>query len=156
MIDRIRELFKVSQILEQKLGRKPLAKEIAEKMAIDPVKVQWMMRISWLPLSLESPVGGDDETELVMFVKDEVTPSPMDATYKSMLRSKIDEILDTLDPREAQVLRLRFGLDSGRIYTLEEVGEKFGLTRERIRQIEGKALRRLRHPHKARELKDFI
>jgi RNA polymerase primary sigma factor len=156
MIDRIRELFKVSQILEQKLGRKPLAKEIAKKMAIDPVKVQWMMRISWLPLSLESPVGGDDETELVMFVKDEVTPSPMDVTYKSMLRSKIDEILDTLDPREAQVLRLRFGLDGGRIYTLEEVGEKFGLTRERIRQIEGKALRRLRHPHMARELKDFI
>ncbi len=155
MIDRIRELYKVSQILEQKLGRKPLAKEIAEKMEIDPARVQWMMRISWLPLSLERPVGEEEESELVMFVKDEETPSPMDATFNAMLRSKIDEILNTLEPREARVLRLRFGLDGGRIYTLEEVGEKFGLTRERIRQIEGKALRRLRHPHKARELKDF-
>jgi len=156
MIDRIRELFKISQLLEQELGRKPLAQEIAEKMDIGVSKVQWMMRISWLPLSLERPVGKEEETELVMFVKDEVTPSPMDVTYKSMLRSKIDEILNTMDPREARVLRLRFGLDGDRIYTLEEVGEKFGLTRERIRQIEGKALRHLRHPHKARELQDFI
>ena len=156
MIDRIRELYKVSQFLEQKLGRKPLAQEIAEVMEIEPSKVQWITRISWLPLSLERPVGEEEETELVMFVKDEVTPSPKDVTYKSMLRRKIDEILDTLDPREAEILRLRFGLDGDRIYTLEEVGAKFGLTRERIRQIEGKALRHLRHPHKARQLKGFI
>ena len=156
MIDQIRELYKVSQYLEQKLGRKPLAQEIAEVMEIEPTKVQWITRISWLPLSLERPVGEEEETALVMFVKDEVTPSPVDVTYKSMLRRKIDEILETLDPREAKILRLRFGLEGNRIYTLEEVGEKFGLTRERIRQIEGKALRHLRHPHKARQLRGFI
>lgn len=156
MIDRIRELYKVSHKLEQKLGRKPIVKEIAKEMNLDIRKVQWMMRVSWLPLSLETPVGDEEDSELGMFVEDEDTPSPMEATYKSMLRDKIDEVLNTLSPREARILRLRFGLESGRAYTLEEVGEKFGLTRERIRQIEGKALRQLRHPHKARQLKDFL
>ncbi len=156
MIDRIRELYKVSHSLEQKLGRKPFVQEIAGEMHLDVSKVQWMMRVSWLPLSLETPVGDEDDSELGMFVEDEETPSPMEATYKSMLRDKVDEVLNTLSPREARILRLRFGLDSGRPYTLEEVGEKFGLTRERIRQIEGKALRQLRHPHKARQLKDFL
>jgi RNA polymerase primary sigma factor len=156
MIDRIRELYKVSHSLEQKLGRKPFAKEIAEEMDVNIRKVQWMMRISWLPLSLESPVGDEEDSELGMFVEDDLTPSPMETTYNSMLRDKIDEVLNTLSPREARILRLRFGLDNGRAYTLEEVGEKFGLTRERIRQIEGKALRQLRHPHKARQLKDYL
>jgi len=156
MIDRIRELYKISHSLEQKLGRKPLAKEIAEEMDINVRKVQWMMRISWLPLSLETPVGDEEDSELGMFVEDDLTPSPMEVTYKSMLRDKIDEVLNTLSPREARILRLRFGLDNGRAYTLEEVGQKFGLTRERIRQIEGKALRQLRHPHKARQLKDYL
>lgn len=156
MIDRIRELYKVSHSLEQKLGRKPVVGEIAKEMDINVRKVQWMMRVSWIPLSLETPVGDEEDSELGMFVEDEDTPSPMEATYKSMLRDKIDEVLNTLSPREARILRLRFGLESGRAYTLEEVGEKFGLTRERIRQIEGKALRQLRHPHKARQLKDFL
>ena len=156
MIDRIRELYKVSHSLEQKLGRKPVVEEVAKEMNLDIRKVQWMMRVSWLPLSLETPVGDEEDSELGMFVEDEDTPSPMEATYKSMLRDKIDEVLNTLSPREARILRLRFGLESGRAYTLEEVGEKFGLTRERIRQIEGKALRQLRHPHKARQLKDFL
>jgi RNA polymerase primary sigma factor len=156
MIDRIRELYKVSHSLEQKLGRKPVVEEIAEEMELDVRKVQWMMRVSWIPISLETPVGDEEDSELGMFVEDEDTPSPMEATYKSMLRDKIDEVLNTLSPREARILRLRFGLESGRVYTLEEVGEKFGLTRERIRQIEGKALRQLRHPHKARQLKDFL
>lgn len=156
MIDRIRELYKVSHALEQKLGRKPVVEEIAKDMDLDVRKVQWMMRVSWIPLSLETPVGDEEDSELGMFVEDEDTPSPMEATYKSMLRDKIDEVLNTLSPREARILRLRFGLESGRAYTLEEVGEKFGLTRERIRQIEGKALRQLRHPHKARQLKDFL
>ncbi len=156
MIDRIRELYKVSHALEQKLGRKPFAKEIAAEMDVNVRKVQWMMRISWLPLSLESPVGDEEDSELGMFVEDDLTPSPMEVTYKSMLSDKIDEVLNTLSPREARILRLRFGLDSGRAYTLEEVGQKFGLTRERIRQIEGKALRQLRHPHKARQLKDYL
>jgi len=156
MIDRIREVYKVSHELEQALGRKPLAKEIAKEMDTDIRKVQWMMRVSWLPLSLESPIGDEEDSELGMFVEDDMTPSPLEVTYKSMLRDKIDEVLNTLSPREARILRLRFGLDSGRAYTLEEVGEKFGLTRERIRQIEGKALRQLRHPHKARQLKDYL
>ena len=156
MIDRIRELYKISHNLEQKLGRKPFAKEIAKEMEVNIRKVQWMMRISWLPLSLESPVGDEEDSELGMFVEDDLTPSPMEVTYKSMLKDKIDEVLSTLSPREARILRLRFGLDNGRSYTLEEVGQKFGLTRERIRQIEGKALRQLRHPHKARQLKDYL
>lgn len=156
MIDRIRELYKVSHSLEQKLGRKPLVDEISREMQVDIRKVQWMMRVSMLPLSLESPVGDEEDSELGMFVEDEDTPSPVEATYKSMLHDKINEVLNTLSPREARIIRLRFGLDSGRAYTLEEVGEKFGLTRERIRQIEGKALRQLRHPHKARHLKDYL
>lgn len=156
MIDRIRELYKVSHQLEQDLGRKPFATEIAKEMNVNIRKVQWMMRISWLPLSLESPVGDEEDSELGMFVEDDLTPSPMEVTFKSMLRDKIDEVLNTLSPREARILRMRFGLDDGRSYTLEEVGQKFGLTRERIRQIEGKALRQLRHPHKARQLKDYL
>ena len=156
MIDRIRELYKVSHELEQNLGRKPFANEIAEVMKVNIRKVQWMMRISWLPLSLESPVGDEEDSELGMFVEDDQTPSPMEVTYKSMLRDKVDEVLNSLSPREARILRLRFGLDNGRSYTLEEVGQKFGLTRERIRQIEGKALRQLRHPQKARQLKDYL
>ena len=156
MIDRIRELYKVTHSMEQELGRKPFAHEIADVMDLNTRKVQWMMRISWLPLSLETPVGDEEDSELGMFVEDEDTPTPMEVTYKSMLRDKIDEVLNTLSPREARILRLRFGLDSGRAYTLEEVGSKFGLTRERIRQIEGKALRQLRHPKKARQLKDYL
>ena len=156
MIDRIRELYRVSHQLEQTLGRKPLAKEIANEMNISASKVQWMTRVSWLPLSLESPVGDEEESELGMFVEDEETPSPMEMTYQSMMREKLDEVLATLSPREARILRMRFGLDGGKAYTLEEVGLKFGLTRERIRQIEGKALRQLRHPHKARQLKDYL
>ena len=156
MIDRIRELYRVSHQLEQTLGRKPLAKEIANEMNISASKVQWMTRVSWLPLSLESPVGDEEESELSMFVEDEETPSPMEMTYQSMMREKLDEVLATLSPREARILRMRFGLDGGKAYTLEEVGLKFGLTRERIRQIEGKALRQLRHPHKARQLKDYL
>lgn len=156
MIDRLRELYKVSHTLEQKLGRKALIKEIAEEMDLSVSKVQWMIRVSWLPLSLETPVGEDEDSDLGMFVEDKETPSPIEVTYKIMLHEKVNEVLSTLPPREARILRLRFGLDGGRSYTLEEVGEKFGLTRERIRQIEGKALRQLRHPHKARELKDFL
>lgn len=155
MSDRIRQLYKVSQSLEQKLGRKPTVSEIAQELEVDDKKVEWMMRVSWLPVSLETPVGDEDGSELGMFVEDDISPTPIEVTYQSILRDKIDEVLETLSPREARILRLRFGLDDGKIFTLEEVGEKFGLTRERIRQIEGKALRQLRHPHKARQLKDY-
>jgi len=108
--------------------------------------VQYILKVSWLPLSLESPVGDDEDSDLGMFIEDELTPTPVQSAYQSMLKDKIEEVLGTLTPREARVLSMRFGLETGIPYTLEEVGEKFGLTRERIRQIEGKALRRLRHP----------
>jgi RNA polymerase primary sigma factor len=156
MIDRIRQLFKLTHELEQKLGRAPQVDELAVEMELSPRKVQWMMRVSWLPLSLESPVGDEEDSELGMFVEDDITPTPIQVAYSDMLRDKIEDVLSTLSPREARILRLRFGLDNGHAYTLEEVGQKFGLTRERIRQIEGKALRRLRHPRRARQLKDYL
>ena len=156
MTDRIRKTYKATHDLEQRLGRVPTIEELAVELDLDLPKVQWILQVSWLPLSLESPVGDDEESELGMFIEDELTPTPAQSVYQSMLKEKIDEVLGTLTPREARILRLRFGLDTGVPYTLEEVGEKFGLTRERIRQIEGKALRRLRHPRRARQLKDYL
>ncbi len=156
MSDRIRRLYKFARRLEQELGRKPTPEEIAELMGVDSRKVQWMMRVSWRPLSLETPVGEEEDSELGSFVEDEATPTPTQSTYENLLREKVEDVLSTLSPREARILRLRFGLHNGRSYTLEEVGQKFGLTRERIRQIEGKALRRLRHPRRARQLRDYL
>jgi RNA polymerase primary sigma factor len=156
MIDRIRQMYKVTREMEQTLGRAPTTEELAKEVGLTTRKVQWILKISWQPLSLESPVGDDEESELGMFIEDEFSPTPMQSAYQSMLRDKIEEVLSTLAPREARVLRMRFGLDDGNVYTLEEVGQKFGLTRERIRQIEGKALRRLRHPRRARQLKDYL
>jgi RNA polymerase primary sigma factor len=156
MSDRIRRLYKIAHQLEQSMGRKPTPEEIADVMETDPRKVQWMMRVSWRPLSLETPVGEDEDSELGSFVEDEGTPTPTQSAYQHLLRDKIEDVLSTLSPREARILRLRFGLHNGRSYTLEEVGQKFGLTRERIRQIEGKALRRLRHPRRARQLRDYL
>jgi RNA polymerase primary sigma factor len=156
MIDRIRSLYKTAQRLEQKLGRPPKVEELAADMDIEERKVQWMLKVSWLPVSLESPIGDDEDSELGMFVEDQKTPSPSQVAYYNLLSEKINEVLATLSPREARILRLRFGLENGRTYTLEEVGDKFGLTRERIRQIEGKALRRLRHPMRARQLREYL
>jgi RNA polymerase primary sigma factor len=156
MIDRIRQLYKANHNLEQKLGRQPTIEELAEKVGLPVERVQWIMKVSWLPLSLESPVGDEEDSELGQFIEDEVSPTPLQSAYQTMLKEKLEEILSTLSPREARVLRLRFGLDDGTAYTLEEVGRKFGLTRERIRQIEGHALRQLRHPKRARQLKDYL
>src|SRR3972149_5607351 len=156
MIDRIRLLYKTAHSLEQQLGHPPNVEDLADAMNEDIDKVDWMLRVSWLPLSLESPGGDEDDSELGMFVEDESSPSPSQAAYKNMLEQKVNEVLSTLSPREARILRLRFGLENGRAYTLEEVGEKFGLTRERIRQIEGKALRRLRPPMRARQWRDYL
>jgi RNA polymerase primary sigma factor len=156
MSDRIRQIYRTTHDLEQKLGRVPSTEELAVEMGLDLKKVQWITKVSWLPLSLESPVGEDEDSELGQFIEDEFSPTPLQSAYQSMLKDKIEEVLGTLTPREARVLRLRFGLDDGMAYTLEEVGEKFGLTRERIRQIEGKALRRLRHPRRARQLKEYL
>jgi RNA polymerase primary sigma factor len=157
MVDRIRQLYKVSHEMEQVLGRVPNSHELAEKLEVSPEKIEWMLQVSWLPLSLESPINEDEEdSELGQFVEDQITPTPIESTYSKLLREKIEEVLDTLPPREARILRLRFGLENGHNYTLEEVGEKFGLTRERIRQIESKALRRLRHPRRSRQLREYL
>ncbi|MAT40855.1 MAG: RNA polymerase subunit sigma [Anaerolineaceae bacterium] len=157
MVDRIRQLYRLMHEMEQKLGRVPTTEELAEDMKVSVNKVDWMMRVSWLPLSLESPINDDEEeSELGMFVEDTLTPTPIQSAYNKMLRERIEAVLDTLPPREARILRLRFGLDNGHTYTLEEVGQKFGLTRERIRQIESKALRRLRHPRRSRQLKEYV
>ena len=156
MIDRIRQMYKAAHELEQELSRPPNTEELAERLELDHDKVQWMVQVSWLPLSLDSPVGDEEDSELGMFVEDNSTPTPTQLAYQNMLREKITEVLGTLSPREARILRMRFGLEDGRSYTLEEIGGKFGLTRERIRQIEGKALRRLRHPRRSRQLKDYL
>ena len=154
--DRIRQIYKANRDLEQRLGRVPTAEELAAEVKMEPDKIQYILQVSWLPLSLESPVGDDEDSDLGMFIEDELTPTPVQSSYQSMLKDKIEEVLGTLTPREARVLSMRFGLDTGIPYTLEEVGEKFGLTRERIRQIEGTALRRLRHPRRARQLKEYL
>lgn len=156
MSDRIRRLYKTAHEMEQMLGRKPNADEIAAELGLELDKVEWMLKVSWRPLSLEQPVGEEDDNEFGAFIEDESTPSPTQTVFDGMLRTKIEQVLSTLTPREQRILRLRFGLVNGKCYTLEEVGQKFGLTRERIRQIEGRALRRLRHPRRSRQLKDFL
>jgi RNA polymerase primary sigma factor len=156
MSDRIRRLYKTARRLEQERGRKPTPEEIAEELRLEPRKVRWMLKVSWRPLSLERPVGEEDDSELGSFIEDDNTPPPTQTAYEHLLKEKMEEVLTTLTPREARILRLRFGMQDGRSYTLEEVGQKFGLTRERIRQIEGKALRRLRHPRRSRQLKEYL
>jgi len=156
MSDHIRQMYKTVHTLEQSLGRPPTSDELSSELEVTPDKLQWMLQVSWTPVSLESPVGDEDDSEFGMFVEDEVTPTPSQTVYENILKERVDQVLSTLSPREARVLRLRFGLDNDRPYTLEEVGQKFGLTRERIRQIEGKALRRLRHPCRARVLREYL
>ena len=156
MTDRLRVLYKTSHRLEQKLGRPATSDELASALGVDKARLQWMLEVARTPISLESPVGDDDDTEFGMFVEDTISASPSQTTYESMLRERVEQVLGTLSPREARILRLRFGLENGHPYTLEEVGRKFGLTRERIRQIEGKALRRLRHPCRSRLLREYL
>jgi RNA polymerase primary sigma factor len=156
MTDRLRMMYKAAHKLEQSYGRPPTQEELCLEMGVGHDKLRWMLEVARIPVSLESPVGDEDDSELGMFVEDTITPSPAQTTYENMLRERVDKVLATLSPREARILRLRFGLENGHTYTLEEVGHKFGLTRERIRQIEGKALRRLRHPYRARLLRDYL
>ncbi|MGQ9457650.1 MAG: sigma-70 family RNA polymerase sigma factor, partial [Anaerolineae bacterium] len=155
MGDSIRRLYRTIHQLEQEWGRPPTPEEIAEAMDLDPRRVRWMLRVSRHPLSLEQPVGEEEDSELGSFIEDDDSTPPPEAADQTLLREKLEELLDTLSPREARILRLRFGLQDGHYYTLEEVGKKFGLTRERIRQIEAQALNRLRHPRRSRQLKDF-
>ena len=156
MNDHIRHVYKATHELEQRLGRVPTQAELAVELNLDPKRLEMILKSSRIPLSLDAPVGEDDDSDLGAFIEDEFSPTPMQSAYESMLKEKVNEVLESLTPREARILRLRFGLDDGNAYTLEEVGEKFGLTRERIRQIEGKALRRLRHPLRARQLKEYL
>jgi RNA polymerase primary sigma factor len=156
MSDRLRRLYQVARQIEQTNGQQATAEEIADELNVDARKVQWMLKASWQPLSLEQPVGEEEDNELASFIEDDTTPSPVQVAYNNMLREKVEEVLSTLSPREANILRLRFGLVNGRAYTLKEVGQKFGLTRERIRQIESQALRRLRHPSRSRQLRDYL
>ncbi|MGC8787541.1 MAG: sigma-70 family RNA polymerase sigma factor [Anaerolineae bacterium] len=154
--DRIRKVYRTAQQLEQDGGQKPTPTEIAKRMGVDPSKVRWLLKVSRRPLSLEKPVGEEEDSELGEFIEDEDSPTPTDTVTQNLLAEKVEEILSTLSPREARILRLRFGLLDGRSYTLKEVGEKFGLTRERIRQIEREALNRLRHPSRSRQLRDYM
>ncbi len=156
MSDRIRKLYRVARELEQEMGRQPSPEEIAEEVALAPEKVQWILRASRRPISLERPVGEEEDNELGDFIEDEKVVAPSEAAYRHLLAETMGDVLGTLSPREARILRLRFGLQDGHNYTLEEVGQKFGLTRERIRQIEGEALRKLRHPRRSRQLKTYL
>ena len=157
MSDRIRRLLKTAQRLEQDLRRRPTSEDIAEEMRLNPSQVRWMMRVSQQPLSLDKPLGdGEGDSEFGSFIEDERAPSPTRRAEKHLLREDLDKMLQTLPPREAHVLRLRFGLRGDRAHTLEEVGRKLGLTRERARQIERKALRKLRHPRHSRTLRSYL
>lgn len=155
MTDRLRQIYKTTQNLEQLLGRAPTHEEIAADLNVTLAKLRWILQVSQPAVSLETPIGDEEDNEIGSYVVDENSPSPAQITYENILRERVEEVLSTLSPREARVLRLRFGLGQDRAYTLEEVGQKFGLTRERIRQIEGKALRQLRQPGRARRLNDL-
>ena len=156
MVETINKLIRVSRQLLQKLGREPTTEEIAKEMEISVDRVREIMKIAQEPVSLETPIGEEEDSHLGDFIEDQDAPAPADAASFMLLKEQLEEVLDTLTPREEKVLRLRFGLDDGRARTLEEVGQNFGVTRERIRQIEAKALRKLRHPSRSRKLKDFL
>ncbi|RMA96980.1 RNA polymerase primary sigma factor [Hydrogenothermus marinus] len=155
MIETINKLTRVSRAMFQELGREPTPEEIAKKVGMPADKVRKILRTSQEPISLEKPVGDDDESHLVDFLEDKTVVSPEDYVLKKALRQQLEEVLSTLSEREEEVLRCRFGLEDDTEYTLEQVGKKFGVTRERIRQIESKALRKLRHPHRAKFLRPF-
>ena len=156
MVETINKLIRVSRQLLQEYGREPQPEEIAKEMGISVEKVREIMKIAQEPISLETPIGEEEDSHLGDFIPDEDAPAPAEAAAFILLKEQLMEVLDTLTPREEKVLRLRFGLDDGRARTLEEVGREFNVTRERIRQIEAKALRKLRHPSRSKKLKDFL
>ena len=156
MVETINKLIRVSRQLLQQLGREPSPEEIAAAMEISVERVREIMKIAQEPVSLETPIGEEEDSHLGDFIEDQDAPAPAEAASFMLLKEQLEEVLDTLTEREERVLRLRFGLDDGRARTLEEVGQNFGVTRERIRQIEAKALRKLRHPSRSRKLKDFL
>jgi RNA polymerase primary sigma factor len=156
MVETINKLIRVSRQLLQELGREPHPEEIAKEMNMTVDKVREIMKISQEPVSLETPIGEEEDSHLGDFIPDDDAPAPAEAAAFTLLKEQLIDVLDTLTPREEKVLRLRFGLDDGRARTLEEVGKEFNVTRERIRQIEAKALRKLRHPSRSKKLKDYL
>ena len=156
MVETINKLIRIQRNLLQDLGREPTPEEIGAEMDILTEKVRDILKIAQEPVSLETPIGEEDDSHLGDFIEDNEAISPADSAAYEMLKVQLESVLDTLTPREEQVLRLRFGLDDGRTRTLEEVGKEFGVTRERIRQIEAKALRKLRHPSRSKQLRDFL
>ena len=156
MVETINKLIRVSRQLLQELGREPHPEEIAQEMNMSVEKVREIMKISQEPVSLETPIGEEEDSHLGDFIPDDDAPAPAEAAAFTLLKEQLIDVLDTLTPREEKVLRLRFGLDDGRARTLEEVGKEFNVTRERIRQIEAKALRKLRHPSRSKKLKDYL
>ena len=156
MVETINKLIRVSRQLLQELGREPTPEEIAEEMNMPVERVREILKISQEPVSLETPIGEEEDSHLGDFIQDDNVPVPADAAAFTLLKEQLVEVLSTLTEREQKVLRLRFGLDDGRARTLEEVGKEFSVTRERIRQIEAKALRKLRHPSRSRKLKDYL
>ncbi|MDB4893893.1 MAG: rpoD [Firmicutes bacterium] len=156
MVETINKLVRVTRQLVQELGREPAPEEIAAQMEISLERVREIQKISQEPVSLETPIGEEEDSHLGDFIEDQDAPAPAEAASFRLLKEQLEEVLETLTPREEKVLRLRFGLDDGRARTLEEVGHVFGVTRERIRQIEAKALRKLRHPSRSKKLKDYL
>ena len=156
MVETINKVTRVSRDLLQKLGREPLPEEVGEVMGLPKERVQEIMKIAQEPVSLETPIGEEEDSHLGDFIQDESIPTPVEATNQTRRHEQLDEVVSTLTEREQRVIKLRFGWDDGRPRTLEEVGKEFNVTRERIRQIEAKALRKLRHPNRSRKLKDFL
>ncbi len=156
MVETINKLIRVQRHLLQELGREPTAEEIAEELDVSVERVREILKVAQEPVSLETPIGEEEDSHLGDFIEDEDAPAPAEAASYLLLREQISEVLGSLTPREQRVLELRFGLDDGRARTLEEVGQVFGVTRERIRQIEAKALRKLRHPSRSKKLKDYL
>jgi RNA polymerase primary sigma factor len=156
MVETINRLIRISRRLLQDLGREPTSEEIAEQMEISPEKVREIIKVSQEPVSLETPIGEEEDSHLGDFIEDHTALAPADAASHQLLKEQVEDVLESLTERERKVLQLRFGLDDGRSRTLEEVGKEFHVTRERIRQIEAKALRKLRHPSRSRKLKDYL
>ena len=156
MVETINKLIRVSRQLLQELGREPMPEEIAEELDMPVERVREILKISQEPVSLETPIGEEEDSHLGDFIQDDNVPVPAEAAAATLLKEQLDEVLDTLTEREQKVLRLRFGMNDGRARTLEEVGKEFDVTRERIRQIEAKALRKLRHPSRSRKLRDYL
>ena len=156
MVETINKLIRISRQLLQEKGREPTPEEIANEMDISEEKVREILKIAQEPVSLETPIGEEEDSHLGDFIPDDYAPAPAEAASHTLLKEQLNEVLSTLTDREAKVLKLRFGLEDGKSRTLEEVGQRFDVTRERIRQIEAKALRKLRHPSRSKKVKDFL